>query len=113
MMLGRNFLRIASAQPVGELEILREGGAGGDGGEGQRGGGSDEFHEQPKRLRSGLDSARRAFDAAYVRAALARCGHRPGAAARELGLTRQGLAKLMARLGLRPHVASGPLRPAM
>jgi len=67
----------------------------------------------PAATPASLDSARRAFDAAYVRAALARCGHRPGAAARELGLTRQGLAKLMARLGLRPHVASGPLRPAM
>jgi DNA-binding NtrC family response regulator len=60
-----------------------------------------------------LDAARRAFEAAYVRAALARCGYRPGAAARELGLTRQGLAKLMARLGLRAPAASGPLRPAM
>jgi two-component system NtrC family response regulator len=60
-----------------------------------------------------LDAARRAFEAAYVRAALARCGYRPGAAARDLGLTRQGLAKLMARLGLRPAAAPGPLRPAM
>jgi DNA-binding NtrC family response regulator len=60
-----------------------------------------------------LDAARRAFEAAYVRAALARCGHRPVAAARELGVTRQGLKKLMARLGLRAGGVSGPLRPAM
>jgi DNA-binding NtrC family response regulator len=60
-----------------------------------------------------LDAARRAFEAAYVRAALSRCGHRPGAAARELGVTRQGLAKLLGRLGLRPVAAPAGLRPAM
>ena len=47
-----------------------------------------------------LDEARRAFEAGFVRAAFERCGHRPSAVARELGLTRQGLAKLAARLGL-------------
>jgi DNA-binding NtrC family response regulator/tetratricopeptide (TPR) repeat protein len=47
-----------------------------------------------------LDSARRAFDANFVRAALVRCGGRRAQAAGELGLTRQGLAKLMARLGM-------------
>ncbi len=47
-----------------------------------------------------LDEARRAFEAGFVRAAFERCGHRPSAVARELGLTRQGLAKLTARLGL-------------
>lgn len=47
-----------------------------------------------------LDEARRAFDAAFVRAAFERCGRRPATVARELGLSRQGLAKLTARLGL-------------
>jgi len=47
-----------------------------------------------------LDDARRQFDERYVRAALARAGGRTRAAARELGLTRQGLAKLMGRLGI-------------
>ena len=47
-----------------------------------------------------LDDARRAFDANFVRAALVRCGGRRTQAAAELGLSRQGLAKLMARLGL-------------
>jgi transcriptional regulator with GAF, ATPase, and Fis domain len=47
-----------------------------------------------------LDSARRAFDANFVRAALVRCGGRRAQAAGELGLTRQGLAKLMTRLGM-------------
>jgi DNA-binding NtrC family response regulator/tetratricopeptide (TPR) repeat protein len=49
---------------------------------------------------SRLDSARRAFDENFVRAALLRCGGRRSQAAGELGLTRQGLAKLMARLGI-------------
>ncbi len=47
-----------------------------------------------------LDEARRHFDASFVRATLERCGGRRGEAARALGLTRQGLAKLVARLGL-------------
>jgi DNA-binding NtrC family response regulator len=47
-----------------------------------------------------LGEARRAFEAGYVRAAFERCGHRPSMVARELGVTRQGLAKLIARLGL-------------
>ena len=49
---------------------------------------------------SRLDHARRVFDANFVRAALVRCGGRRSFAAQELGLTRQGLAKLMARLGM-------------
>ena len=44
--------------------------------------------------------ARRAFETGLVRAALARAGGHRGRAAEELGLTRQGLAKLMARLGI-------------
>jgi len=47
-----------------------------------------------------LAEARREFDERYVRAALARAGGRAGAAARDLGLSRQGLRKLTARLGL-------------
>ena len=49
-----------------------------------------------------LDEARRTFEARFVRAALARAGGRRGQAASDLGLTRQGLAKLMARLGITP-----------
>lgn len=47
-----------------------------------------------------LDEARRAFEARYVRAALARTAGCRARAARELGLTRQGLQKLIARLGI-------------
>jgi DNA-binding NtrC family response regulator len=50
--------------------------------------------------RATLAEARRAFEEAYVRAALARAGGRPVIAARELGVSRQGLSKLTARLGL-------------
>lgn len=46
-----------------------------------------------------LEEARRHFDRDYVQRALTRC-RRPSTAARELGLTRQGLAKLMRRLGI-------------
>jgi DNA-binding NtrC family response regulator len=47
-----------------------------------------------------IADARRAFEAGVVRAALARAGGHRAQAACELGLTRQGLAKLMARLGI-------------
>ncbi len=47
-----------------------------------------------------LGEARRAFEAHFVQLAFERCGRRPAVVARELGLTRQGLAKLTARLGL-------------
>jgi two-component system response regulator AtoC len=50
--------------------------------------------------RTTLAEARRAFDMHFVRAALARAGGRPIAAARELGVSRQGLSKLMVRLDL-------------
>jgi DNA-binding NtrC family response regulator len=52
-----------------------------------------------------LDEARRVFEMRFVRAALARAGGHRGRAAAELGLTRQGLAKLMGRLGVEPPVA--------
>jgi DNA-binding NtrC family response regulator len=47
-----------------------------------------------------LADARRQFEERYVRAALARAGGRAVVAARDLGLSRQGLKKLTARLGL-------------
>lgn len=49
-----------------------------------------------------LAAARRDFEARYVRAALARSGGRAAVAARELGVSRQGLAKLATRLGIAP-----------
>ena len=56
-----------------------------------------------------LAAARREFEERYVRAALARAGGRPIAAARELGVSRQGLRKLTARLGLSSDKASDGL----
>ncbi len=50
-----------------------------------------------------LAAARREFEERYVRAALARAGGRSIAAARELGVSRQGLRKLTTRLGLATH----------
>ena len=47
-----------------------------------------------------LAVARREFEARFVRAALARTEGRTCAAARDLGVSRQGLRKLMARLGM-------------
>jgi transcriptional regulator with GAF, ATPase, and Fis domain len=47
-----------------------------------------------------LDEARRTFDERFVRAALVRSGGHCARAAEELGVTRQGLTKLMRRLGI-------------
>jgi DNA-binding NtrC family response regulator len=47
-----------------------------------------------------LDEARRLFERRFVRAAVARAGGHRGRAAASLGISRQGLAKLMARLAL-------------
>jgi transcriptional regulator with GAF, ATPase, and Fis domain len=47
-----------------------------------------------------LCDARRVFDERFVRAALARTGGHRARAATELGMTRQGLVKLMSRLGI-------------
>ena len=47
-----------------------------------------------------LDDARRTFEEHFVRAALVRTGGHRGRAATELGVTRQGLTKLMTRLGI-------------
>ena len=49
---------------------------------------------------STLDEARRVFERRFVRAALARAGGHRARAAAALGISRQGLAKLMARLDL-------------
>jgi len=60
--------------------------------------------------RATLAEARRAFELHFVQAALARAGGRPGVAARELGVSRQGLSKLVARLEVsgreRPRLAT-------
>jgi transcriptional regulator with PAS, ATPase and Fis domain len=45
-----------------------------------------------------LDAARRVFDRSFIRAALVRSGGQRSRAAQELGLSRQGLAKLMLKL---------------
>jgi DNA-binding NtrC family response regulator len=56
-----------------------------------------------------LDQARRALDRQVVAGALARHAGCRAAAARELGVSRQGLSKLMARLALSPaRFASSP-----
>jgi DNA-binding NtrC family response regulator/tetratricopeptide (TPR) repeat protein len=47
-----------------------------------------------------LEEARRTFEERFVRAALARTGGHRGRAAAELGVSRQGLTKLMSRLGI-------------
>ena len=54
----------------------------------------------PSPPRITLQQARMTLERDLVRAALARAGGRPGRAAEELGVSRQGLAKLMRRLGL-------------
>jgi transcriptional regulator with PAS, ATPase and Fis domain len=47
-----------------------------------------------------LEEARRTFEGQFVRAALVRSGGRRSQAASELGVSRQGLTKLMTRLGI-------------
>jgi transcriptional regulator with PAS, ATPase and Fis domain len=47
-----------------------------------------------------LDDARRTFETRFIRAALARSGGHRSRAAEELGVSRQGLTKLMVRLGI-------------
>ncbi len=59
-----------------------------------------QFADRPLVEASRLDAARRSFDERFVRAALVRTGGHRGRAAEELGVTRQGLAKLMTRLGI-------------
>lgn len=64
---------------------------------------------QPART---LGDARRAFEAEFVRSVLKRSGGRRGRAADELGVTRQGLAKLMTRLGITAGPGSAQDGPA-
>ncbi len=56
--------------------------------------------ERPADARPTLAEAREAFERGFVRAALGRSDRRPTVAARELGISRQGLAKLVKRLGI-------------
>jgi DNA-binding NtrC family response regulator len=60
------------------------------------------------RAARGLEEARVEFERRYVRAALAQAGGRRAAAAERLGITRQGLDKIMKRLGI-----EGPLARAL
>ena len=50
-----------------------------------------------------LADARRQFERRAIESALARAGGNRSRAARELGLSRQGLLKMMARLNVRSH----------
>ncbi len=61
-----------------------------------------------------LDEARRTFETRFVRAALARAGGHRTQAASELGVSRQGLTKLMSRLGIgdAPQATDGVPDPA-
>jgi transcriptional regulator with PAS, ATPase and Fis domain len=52
-----------------------------------------------------LEEARHHFETRFVRAALARAGGHRGRAAADLGVTRQGLAKLIDRLGIEMEAA--------
>jgi DNA-binding NtrC family response regulator len=49
-----------------------------------------------------FEQARIEFERRFVRAALARAAGRKGAAAADLGVTRQGLDKMLKRLGISP-----------
>ncbi len=59
-----------------------------------------------------LDQARRTFEERFVRAALVRTGGHRGRAASELGVTRQGLTKLLTRLGIATAPTSQTLASA-
>ncbi len=54
-----------------------------------------------------LDEARRTFEERFVRAALVRSGGHRARAAQELGVTRQGLTKLMTRLRISDALTEG------
>ena len=60
-----------------------------------------------------LAEARQAFERGFVRAALGRAVGRPGLAAKELGLSRKGLTKLMTRLDLRRGDEPSPFVPLL
>ncbi len=58
----------------------------------------DHFGPVPSAAAFRLDTARRTFDRSFIQAALVRAAGHRSRAAEELGVSRQGLAKLMARL---------------
>ena len=58
------------------------------------------FGESARAEACRLDDARRTFEERFVRAALVRSGGHRGRAAADLGVTRQGLTKLITRLGI-------------
>jgi DNA-binding NtrC family response regulator len=58
-----------------------------------------------------LEAARQSFERRFVRAVLAQEGGHRGRAARALGLSRQGLAKLLRRLQIDPALITAPGRP--
>jgi two-component system response regulator HydG len=60
-------------------------------------------HAMRPAARETLDTARRRFEQRFVRAELARAAGHRGQTAAALGVTRQGLAKLMQRLQLEPY----------
>jgi DNA-binding NtrC family response regulator len=59
-----------------------------------------QFGAHPAAQSCRLDAARRAFDERFVRAALVRTGGSRAQAAADLGISRQGLTKLITRLGI-------------
>jgi len=59
-------------------------------------------------IESTLDQARLSFERRFVRAAIARAGGHRGRAARALGISRQGLAKLLKRLDLDIEASGSP-----
>ena len=62
------------------------------------------FAASPAGVSFRLDEARRTFEERFVRAALVRSGGHRVRAAEELGVTRQGLTKLMTRLRIRDAI---------
>jgi transcriptional regulator with PAS, ATPase and Fis domain len=67
----------------------------------------------PSERNATLAEARRAFESRFVRAALLRAGGRATTAARELGVSRQGLSKLMTRLALTSEVFAPTAEPVV
>ena len=65
------------------------------------------FATSPAGLGFRLDEARRTFEERFVRAALARSGGHRARAAEELGVSRQGLTKLMTRLRISESIDQG------
>ncbi len=58
-----------------------------------------ELRDRAAQRPASLADARLRFERRFVKAALRRTAGRPTAAARELGISRQGLAKLLKRVG--------------